>query len=319
MRPLKEWARVGGVKLLGSCAGPPHLSDELLQTVAPLDLRCHSRGETLKEEEEEDESTANTTPIPTSKPKQKAKCPVNCECNVTQHATCEDRGHTKVPRGFPTKTQLLDLRGNHFHHLPANSFPGSSQVVSLHLEFCKIHEIEDGAFQGMKKLFYLYLSDNDLTFLESRVFAGTPDGCGLINFIGLHVEMSIKTWIFILFVLHMERNAISKLQPTGLLFSATPKLKDLYLSNNTITVIARGALVSASLSTLHLDSNQLTEVPTQALTEASNLEELNLSHNSLRWVGPKAFQPVHQSLKRLYMDHTGIEKRLYGHPVYPWQ
>ncbi|XP_023128811.2 chondroadherin-like protein [Amphiprion ocellaris] len=311
MRPLKEWARVGGVKLLGSCAGPPHLSDELLQTVAPLDLRCHSRGETLKEEEEEEESTANTTPIPTSKPKQKAKCPVNCECNIeAQHATCEDRGHTKVPRGFPTKTQLLDLRGNRFHHLPANSFPGSSQVVSLHLEFCKIHEIEDGAFQGMKKLFYLYLSDNDLTFLDSRVFAGTPEltylhleGNRLAQFPGSALSLLPS-----LFVLHMERNAISKLQPTGLLFSATPKLKELYLSNNTITVIARGALVSASLSTLHLDSNQLTEVPTQALTEASNLEELNLSHNSLRWVGPKAFQPVHQSLKRLYMDHTGIEK-----------
>lgn len=90
------------------------------------------------------------------------------------HATCEARGHTKVPRGFPTKTQLLDLRGNHFHYLPTNSFPGTHQLLSLHMEFCKIREIEKGAFQGMKNLLYLYLSDNDLTSLESEAFAGTP-------------------------------------------------------------------------------------------------------------------------------------------------
>ncbi len=92
-----------------------------------------------------------------------------------QHATCEGRGHTKVPRGFPAKTQLLDLRSNHFHYLPANSFPGTSQVVSLHLEFCKIHEIEGGAFRGMTNLFYLYLSDNDLTSLDPGAFAGAPE------------------------------------------------------------------------------------------------------------------------------------------------
>nr|XP_046271780.1 chondroadherin-like protein [Scatophagus argus] len=310
MRPLKVWARVGGVKLLGVCAGPPHLSDEPLQTVAPLDLRCRSRGETLKDEfEKDDESTGS--PPPTAKPKQKVKCPVNCDCDIeAQHATCEGRGHTKVPRGFPTKTQLLDLRSNHFHYLPANSFPGTSQVVSLHLEFCKIHEIEGGAFRGMKNLLYLYLSDNDLTSLDREAFAGVPEltylhleGNRLTQFPGSALALLPS-----LFVLHLERNAISKLEPTGLLSSVTPKLKELYLTNNTITSIAKGALDSTFLGTLHLDSNQLTEMPTYALTEAPNLEELKLSQNSIRWVGPNAFQRISQSLKRLYMDQMGMEK-----------
>lgn len=82
MRPLREWARVGGVKLLGACAGPPHLSDEPLQAVAPLDLRCRSRGETLKDVFEEDDESAGSTP-PTAKPKQRVKCPVNCNCDVS--------------------------------------------------------------------------------------------------------------------------------------------------------------------------------------------------------------------------------------------
>ncbi|XP_070778758.1 chondroadherin-like protein [Enoplosus armatus] len=310
MRPLREWASVGGVKLLGACAGPPHLSEEPLQAVAPLDLRCRSRGETLKDEFEKDDESTGSIPT-TAKPKPKVKCPVNCDCDIeAQHATCEGRGHTKVPRGFPTKTQLLDLRSNHFHYLPANTFPGSSQVVSLHLEFCKIHEIEAGAFRGMKNLLYLYLSDNDLTSLDSGAFAGAPkltylhlEGNRLAQFPGTALALLPS-----LFVLHLERNAISKLEPTGLLSSVTPKLRELYLSNNTITSIAKGALDSAFLGTLHLDSNQLTEMPTHALSEAPNLEELSLSQNSIRWVGPNAIQPISQSLKRLYMDQMGMEK-----------
>ncbi|XP_067427054.1 chondroadherin-like protein [Thunnus thynnus] len=310
MRPLREWARNGGVKLLGACAGPPHLSDEPLQAVAPLDLRCRSRGETLKDEFEEDNESTGS-PLPTVKPKQKVKCPVNCDCDIeAQHATCEGRGHTKVPRGFPTKTQLLDLRSNHFHYLPANSFPGTSQVVSLHLEFCKIHEIEGGAFRGMKNLFYLYLSDNDLTSLDPEAFAGAPEltylhleGNRLAQFPGSALALLPS-----LLMLHLEQNTISKLEPTGLLSSVTPKLMELYLTNNTITAIAKGALDSAFLGTLHLDSNQLTEVPTHALSAAPNLEELKLSHNSIRWVGPNAFQPLSQSLKRLYMNQMGMEK-----------
>lgn len=109
-------------------------------------------------------------------------------------------------------------------------------------------------------------------------------------------------------MLHLERNAISKLEPAGLLSSATPKLRELYLTNNTITSITNGALDSVFLGILHLDSNQLTEVPTHALSQAPNLEELNLSHNSVRWVGPNAFQSVSQSLKRLHLDQMGMEK-----------
>ncbi|CAJ1075848.1 chondroadherin-like protein [Xyrichtys novacula] len=309
LRPLREWANVKKVKLLGACAGPPHLSDEPLQAVDPQDLRCRSRGEMLQDELEREESTGDTSP--TAKPKPKVKCPLHCDCDIeAQHATCEGQGHTKVPRGFPTKTQLLDLRSNHFHYLPANSFPGTGQVVSLHLEFCKIHEIEGGAFRGMKKLYYLYLSDNDLTSLDPEAFSGAPEltylhleGNRLVQFPGSALKLLPS-----LFVLHLERNAISKIEPTGLLSSVTPTLRELYLTNNTLTSIAKGALDSVYLGILHLDSNQLTEIPVDALSQAANLEELKLSHNSIRQVGPNAFQPVSQSLKRLYLDQMGMEK-----------
>lgn len=47
-----------------------------------------------------------------------------------------------------------------------------TQVVSLHLQRCKIVEVEDGAFGGMKGLIYLYLSENDLSSLSPGAFKG---------------------------------------------------------------------------------------------------------------------------------------------------
>lgn len=123
--------------------------------------------------------------------------------------------------------------------------------------------------------------------------------------------MSLNTALALLpnlFVLHLEQNTISKLEPPGLLSSVTPHLKELYLTNNSIASVAKGALDSAFLTTLHLDSNQLTEIPTRALVVAPNLEELSLSKNLIPFLGPKAFAPLSQSLKRLHMDHMGIEK-----------
>ncbi|RVE69191.1 hypothetical protein OJAV_G00075430 [Oryzias javanicus] len=193
LKPLKEWATAGGVKLRGACTGPPHLSEELLQETE------------------------------------------------THHATCEGQGHTKVPRGFPAKTQLLDLRGNHFHYIPALSFPGTVQVVSLHLESCGIREIEGGAFQGMNHLLYLYLSDNNLTLLDPKIFAGIQN-----------------------------------------------------------------------LTYLHLEGNHLTQFPGSGADFCSNrrpkpggAQLISKSHSE---GGRKAFQPVSQSLKRLYMDQMGMEK-----------
>lgn len=161
----------------------------------------------------------------------------------------------------------------------------------------------------MKGLVYLYLSDNDLTSLGSETFTGAPEltylhleGNQLAMFPGAALAPLPS-----LLVLHLERNTIVKLEWAGQL-SSVPKLRGLYLTNNTIATIAPGALNSAHLDTLHLGSNQLAEVPTDGLSKASSLTELYLSGNSIRWVGPKAFLPVSKSLKQLYMDDMGLEK-----------
>uniref|UniRef100_A0A9J8DN01 Chondroadherin-like b n=1 Tax=Cyprinus carpio carpio TaxID=630221 RepID=A0A9J8DN01_CYPCA len=310
LQGLKMWALSSGIKLYGTCAWPPHLSDEPLQNVQEQDLRC--RPHDVIEKEGKEEEGVQEKSVPAAKPKKKSKCPNNCHCEgAVQHATCEDLGHTKVPTGFPGNTLLLDMRGNHFHFLPSNSFPGVPEVVSLHLDSCTIHEIEGGAFRGMKGLMYLYLSNNQLSSLDTKTFEGAHE------IMYLHLEgnkltrfPSSDTLAHIpkLLELHLERNLIAKLEPSGLL-SPVPQLSGLYLNNNIITSIVPKALDPApELDVLHLEDNALTEVPSDALGHAPLLSELRLSGNPIRWIGPRAFRVVAESLKHLHIDRMSLQK-----------
>ncbi|XP_068439981.1 chondroadherin-like b [Clinocottus analis] len=307
LRPLREWSIRSKVKLMGTCGGPAHLSGEKLEAVYPQELRCQSQEAMLKAEYEE---ATRITPAPTQEPRNKIKCPANCVCEAeTQHSSCENRAHTKVPRGFSPNTRLLDLRGNHFHYIPSNSFPGVAQVVSLHLQRCKIAEVEGGAFSGMKGLIYLYLSENDLTSLSPDAFKGLP------QLTYLHLEKNRFTGfpkgafklVPSLLALHLENNSIPKLEPDVL--TGAEGLRALYLTGNVISHVSSRALDQAGdLDTLHLGGNRLKEVPTEALSKTGNLRDLRLSGNSIRWVGPNAFRPLERSLKELYLDNTGLEK-----------
>uniref|UniRef100_A0A3B5KP51 LRRNT domain-containing protein n=1 Tax=Xiphophorus couchianus TaxID=32473 RepID=A0A3B5KP51_9TELE len=236
LRPLREWAIYRKVKLLGTCGGPAHLSGESLEAVYPKELRCQSQEAMLKAEFEE---ATRITPPPTQEPENKIKCPANCVCEAeTHHSSCENRGHTKVPRGFSPETRLLDMRGNNFHYIPSNSFPGVAQVVSLHLQRCKIVDVEVGAFSGMKGLIYLYLSENDLTSLSPEAFKGAS---------GLEK-------------LYLGGNKLKEV-PTEALSKAR-NIEDLRLSGNLIRWVGPNAFkpLDGSLKDLYLDKMRLEKV-----------------------------------------------------------
>lgn len=76
----REWAIRSKVKLLGTCAGPSHLSGEILEAVHPPELRCQTQEAMLKAEFEEANRRA---PPPTEEPESKVKCPANCVCEVS--------------------------------------------------------------------------------------------------------------------------------------------------------------------------------------------------------------------------------------------
>ena len=74
------------MKLLGACAGPPHLSGGPLGELGPQDLRCRSQQEMLKEEFEEQEER-RVGVVTTATPVQRGPCPDGCDCRVGDGGT----------------------------------------------------------------------------------------------------------------------------------------------------------------------------------------------------------------------------------------
>ena len=59
---------------------------------------------------------------------------------------------------------------------------------------------------------------------------------------------------------------------------------------------------------MHLDKNQLGEVPTEALEGLPALLELQLSGNPLGALRDGAFRPVGPSLQHLFLNSSGLEQ-----------
>lgn len=54
-------------------------------------------------------------------------------------------------------------------------FTGLGSLISLHLQFNKIRQVETKAFEGLHNLIYLYLEDNEISILSPNSFHGNED------------------------------------------------------------------------------------------------------------------------------------------------
>ncbi|XP_075792439.1 chondroadherin-like protein [Pelodiscus sinensis] len=304
MRPFKEWMEKARVQADVPCASPDAFRGEQLELLRSVDMKCG--GPALEAE------PLPSPAAPRRKPEgdAKTKCPEGCTCSPDfQHSNCENRGLRKIPRGFPTNTQLLDLRRNEFHSISKGSFPSLKKLVSLHLQSCKIMELQPGAFQGLQKLVYLYLSNNNITAIDKAVFDGAPQLSYLyLDHNGFtRVPRGAFSLLPNLFSLHLQHNSIRQLSDSDL--AGAGQLRWVYLSGNRITRVSPRALSPAKmLEKLHLDENLLQEVPTGSLRGLPALSELKLSKNPIKCIGDGAFLPAAKSLQHLYLDSLGLEQ-----------
>ncbi|CAK7297880.1 Chondroadherin-like protein [Vulpes lagopus] len=308
-RPLLEWLARARVRSDGACRGPRRLSGEALDALRPSDLRCPGGAE------EEEELAAAWARTPAGGPGRGEDgavepCPPGCVCaSESRHSGCESRGLRAVPRGFPSHTQLLDLRRNRFPSVPRAAFPGLGGLVSLHLQHCGIAELEAGALAGLASLIYLYLSDNRLTGLSAAALEGAPRLAYLYlerNHFQRVPGAALRA-LPGLFSLHLQHNAVERLEPGDL--AGSQALRWLYLSANRISHVSPGAIGPApDLEKLYLDRNQLQGVPTVALEGLPTLLELQLSGNPLRALPDGAFRPVGGSLQHLFLNSSGLEQ-----------
>ncbi|KAM9324476.1 chondroadherin-like protein [Gastrophryne carolinensis] len=298
LRPFKEWAERLRLKVDLTCFGPSHFQGDHLDSLRAMDLKCGIFPIEVH----------NILPA-TEKPPEE-KCPRGCDCKPdVKHAICENRALQKIPQGFSVDTSLIDLRRNEFTSISKGAFLPMENVLSLHLQNCRIKDLQSGAFLGMKKLVYLYLSHNEISTLNPDVFQGAPK----IEYLYLdHNKLSkIPKEMFKLLPnllsLHMQRNSVTTLSANNMV--GAEKLHQLHLTGNGITSIAPTAFrTMKALEKLYLDENKLKNVPTQALKGLAILTELRISKNPIKSIGNGAFLPISRSLQHLYINDMGLQQ-----------
>ncbi|XP_069061300.1 SLIT and NTRK-like protein 6 [Pleurodeles waltl] len=169
-------------------------------------------------------------------------CDALCSCEEKDSVlfvNCEERGINKlsqiqVPPSLPFHLSLLN---NGISQLHVNEFSGLTNLISLHLGFNNIVDIEPGAFNGLSLLKQLHINHNSLEILKEDTFQG------LENLEFLQADNN--------FITEIESSAFSKLN----------RLKVLILNDNAIEFLPANIFRFVPLTHLDLRGNQLQTLP----------------------------------------------------------
>ncbi|XP_063992572.1 amphoterin-induced protein 2 [Diachasmimorpha longicaudata] len=213
-------------------------------------------------------------------------CNAPCKCKWVsgkKTADCVRSNFTHIPSYLSSEIQNLDLTGNRISHLTADAFSGVG-LVNLHkliMRECGVRAIDVAAFNGLKIVIELDLSDNHLKTLVPGTFAETQR----------------------LRVLLLNHNQLESLE-NGL-FHDMQFLQKIELSNNRLERISEKTFKNLpGLHSLALDGNNLTTVKLATFENLPKLGSLELQNN--HW-------NCNCHLKR-FRNWT-IERKLYTEPT----
>ncbi|XP_005279205.1 decorin [Chrysemys picta bellii] len=196
----------------------------------------------------------------------------------------------ELPENMPKSLQELRAHENEITKLRKAVFNGlnSMIVIELGTNPLKSSGVENGAFQGMKKLSYIRISDTNITTIPR----GLPPS---------------------LTELHLDGNKITKIDSESL--SGLANLAKLGLSFNSISAVDNGSLASIPhLKELHLDNNELVKVP-GGLADHKYIQVVYLHNNKIASVGPSDFCPPGYNTKKA--SYSGVS--LFSNPVQYWE
>ncbi|CAO2581514.1 DCN [Lemmus lemmus] len=218
----------------------------------------------------------------------------------------------ELPDKMPKTLQELRAHENEITKVRKSVFNGLNQMIVIELGTnpLKNSGIENGAFQGMKRLSYIRIADTNITAIPQE---------GLANLSSIHLQYNqlkedavsaslrgLKSLMY----LDLSFNQIAKI-PNGLPAS----LQTLYLDNNKISGIPEEYFKRfTGLQYLRLSHNQLTDsgVPGNSFN-ISSLLELDLSYNKL-----KSIPNVNENLENYYLEVNELESKYKTVPVFDW-
>ncbi|XP_023810762.1 leucine-rich repeats and immunoglobulin-like domains protein 1 [Oryzias latipes] len=209
-------------------------------------------------------------------------CAQNCTCDGDS-VDCSRLELTATPLDLPARTVSLNLGHNKLTSINPEAFASLPNLRELHLDHNELTSIPDlGHFAS--RIVSLYLHHNNIRSIDGR---------------RIRELVSVET-------LDLSNNEITELR--GHCFPAGLQIRDLYLSNNKISVLELGALdrLGSSLQVLRLSRNRISQIPIRAF-QLPRLTQLELNRNRIRQIEGLTFQGL-SSLEVLKLQRNSISK-----------
>nr|XP_061809475.1 asporin-like [Nerophis lumbriciformis] len=248
-------------------------------------------------------------------------CPPDCACygGVVQ---CSDKSVEMIPYGIPYSSRYILLMNNRIQSIQLDLLRGYASMEFLVLSGNRLTDGSvEGAFEGVLALKRLYLDQNLLASIPTDLPASLEE----LRLDNNRVRM-MSDWVWSccpgLLVLSLSNNSLgneSGSLPDAVL-SPLHCLKTLNLDHNWLTCVPlglplsvkelylRGNLIerfdgrafdgTSRLAILDLSANRLSNLPRDALLNASHLESLNLEGNRFK----KVPRHLPSSLKTLNLE-----------------
>lgn len=196
---------------------------------------------------------------------------------------CSNLELTATPLDLPVRTVSLNLGHNKLTTIDPEDFANLPNLRELRLDHNELTSIPDLG-QAASKIVSLYLHHNKIRSIDGR---------------RTRELVSVET-------LDLSNNDITELR--GHCFPAGLQIKDLYLSNNKISVLELGSLdhLGSTLQVLRLSRNRISQVPVKAF-QLPRLTQLELNRNRIRQVEGLTFQGL-SSLEVLKLQRNNISK-----------
>lgn len=196
----------------------------------------------------------------------------------------------ELPSKMPKTLQELRVHENEITKVMKSVFNGLNQMIVIELGTnpLKSSGIENGAFQGMKKLSYLRIADTNITTIPRDLPPSLTE-------------------------LHLDGNKITRVDAASL--KGLNNLAKLGLGFNSISAVENGSLANTPhLRELHLNNNKLIKVP-GGLAEHKYIQVVYLHNNNISAVGSNDFCPPGYNTKKA--SYSGVS--LFSNPVQYWE
>ncbi len=251
-------------------------------------------------------------------------CPEACLCVQTMTpggttVNCTDRQLTEFPTNLPTNIVHLELSNNHVKCL--KTLPSLPQLKALYLNDNDLKIVETRLCNHVPKLKMLDLSSNSLSEIPK---------CLPMTLEVLHVSDNKIRTVFSedftnlvnLEELHLDGNTIRQIDSQS--FGANlesivlPSLNKLALNNNKLKDIDGESFIKlVDLKAITLSNNRLQSLTASMFKGLKRLEFLDINNNNLSKIENSTFKSL-SSLKVLYLSQNSLSEVPHGLPFLEW-